>query len=213
MSEEQQEAVARLAQFALTAPQPAAVLNHACRAVTRALAVDAVAVLQRDPGSHRLRLVAAIGRPAAAIGTYTADDSESLAGYTLRSGPPVIVDDLAAEARFQCGPLLGDCGLRSGTCAPLIGAGGFSHGVIGAFAGAVGRFDQSDAAFLQDMATVVAGFLDRTRDRLEGVAESAAPVTTLVIDIDHLKQGRFWSSALPERGRVLTALTNGSSGS
>ena len=53
----------------------------------------------------------------------------SLAGFTLLSGEPVIVEDLGTEARFSIAPILRERGARSGLCV-IIQAGDEPFGTL-----------------------------------------------------------------------------------
>src|SRR5262249_60690986 len=86
---------------------------------------------------------------------------DTQAGYTLASGRPVIVEDLASETRFTGAPLLREHGVVSGLTTPIAGRDGRAYGVLGAHTAKRRKFNDYDVAFLAAGANVVAGAIQR----------------------------------------------------
>ncbi len=110
----QQTVVAALGQFALTNNDLEALINQAVIQVGHALEVQYCGFFELMPDGMLL-LRAGVGWKPGSVGTATVHgDKRSQAGYTLRSGEPVIVADLIAETRFELSKLLMSHGVVSG---------------------------------------------------------------------------------------------------
>ncbi|HYF28483.1 MAG TPA: EAL domain-containing protein, partial [Baekduia sp.] len=84
----------------------------------------------------------------------------SEAGFVLASDRPVVIDDLAAEQRFDAAPVLRRQGARSGMSVAFRGS-SRAYGVLGAHTVASRRFGEDDAAFLQSVAHVLGSAWER----------------------------------------------------
>jgi signal transduction histidine kinase/ActR/RegA family two-component response regulator/HAMP domain-containing protein len=110
----QQTVVAALGQFALTNNDLEALTNQAVIQVGQTLEVEYCGFFELMPDG-RLLLRAGAGWGSGSVDTATVfADSRSQAGFTLQSGEPVVVDDLAAETRFTPSPFLMAHGVVSG---------------------------------------------------------------------------------------------------
>jgi hypothetical protein len=89
----QQAALASLRQLALANSHLSTLLNDAIALVARTLEVEYGAILELQPDHTTLLLRAGVGWSADLMGRATVG-WESLAGYTVASGEPVIVADL-----------------------------------------------------------------------------------------------------------------------
>jgi two-component sensor histidine kinase len=121
-----------------------------------------VNILELLPGDAELLLRAGIGWKPGLVGSAnisTGRDTE--AGYTLASGRPVIVEDLASETRFSSAALLHDHGAVSGLATPIAGRDGRAYGVLGAHTKKRRKFHDYDVSFLAAVANVVAGAIHR----------------------------------------------------
>ncbi len=90
------------------------------------------------------------------------NDRGSQAGYTLLSDHPIIVDDLSAETRFQGPDLLIEHQVRSGMSV-IIGNKNEPFGILGAHTKKHRTFTDDDVNFLQAMANMLAGAIDRSQ--------------------------------------------------
>jgi len=155
----QQETLARLGERALTDSDLQKFFNEVVTTVGEILDVELVNILELLPGDAELLLRAGIGWKPGLVGTAnisTGRDTE--AGYTLASGRPVIVEDLASETRFSSAALLHDHGAVSGLATPIAGR---DYGVLAAHTGKRRKFQDYDVSFLAAVANVVAGAIQR----------------------------------------------------
>ncbi|TMJ91394.1 MAG: GAF domain-containing protein, partial [Alphaproteobacteria bacterium] len=107
-------------------------------------------------------LRAGIGWQAGLVGIATVSTGrETQAGYTLASGRPVIVEDLASESRFSGPVFLQKHGVVSGLTTPIAGRDGRAYGVLGAHTVKRRKFNDYDVAFLAAVANVLAGAIQR----------------------------------------------------
>ena len=86
---------------------------------------------------------------------------DRIAGYVLHVGGPVLIDDLATDARCSS-PLLLDQGMTCGIATP-IGNPRAPLGVLGAHSRTPRRFTMEDVAFMQSIASLLAGAAERER--------------------------------------------------
>ena len=158
----QQETLARLGERALTDSDLQKFFNEVVTTVGEILDVELVNILELLPGDAELLLRAGIGWKPSLVGSAnisTGRDTE--AGYTLASGRPVIVEDLASETRFSSAALLHDHGVVSGLATPIAGRDGRAYGVLGAHTKKRRKFHDYDVSFLAAVANVVAGAIQR----------------------------------------------------
>ena len=158
----QQETLARLGERALTDSDLQKFFNEVVTTVGEILDVELVNILELLPGDAELLLRAGIGWKPGLVGSAnisTGRDTE--AGYTLASGRPVIVEDLASETRFSSAALLHDHGVVSGLATPIAGRDGRAYGVLGAHTKKRRKFHDYDVSFLAAVANVVAGAIQR----------------------------------------------------
>ena len=152
----QQAAVVELGARALADASLPDLERDAARLVAAGLGVEFAKVLLGTPGSGALQLVAGVGWRPGTVGVATvATDATSQAGFTLREGGPVVVDDLATETRFTGPSLLVEHGVRSGISV-VIGDAGHPAGVLGAHSASLHRFTDDDVAFVQSVANLLA---------------------------------------------------------
>lgn len=161
--EQQQAVVAGLGLRALGGADLDDLCDEAVRKLTTTLDVEFAKILQQLPDKRRLLLRAGLGWRPGLVGKATlGTDRGSQAGYTLRSGSPVVVTDLATETRFTGAALLLDHGVVSGMSVIIEGQG--AHwGVLGAHTARRRRFSEDDIHFLQAVANVLADAIERQR--------------------------------------------------
>ena len=175
-AETRQAAIASLGQDALAGVPYAELAQSAAALLARILSVPLVEVL-RLREDDKLLLVAGLGWKDGLIGKATVMAGlGSQGGYTLDTVGPVVLDDLATEARFRPPPLLVDHGVVSGLTV-VIGSPQAQHGVLGAHTNHHRVFAEDDVNFLQTVANVLAAAIDRQadEDRLNrlAIAENA----------------------------------------
>src|SRR5207248_621439 len=157
----QQEAVAHLGQRALAGAPLAELIDAAVALAARALEVEFASVLELRPESRTLVLRAGVGwRPGAVGRTILPTDADSHAGYVLRSTGPVVVEDLATDARFGSAPLLAAQGVVA-SLSVLVHGKGRPFGILGVHTAAPREFTIHDTHFLQAVANVLASAINR----------------------------------------------------
>src|SRR5215471_9923647 len=158
----QQAVIAALGQRALHDTNVTVLIDEVVRRVAETLGVDYCAVLDLLPDGSALRLRAAVGVPQELIGQTTLSmQADSHAGYTLRTGEPVVVDDLHTETRFKP-QMMQDYGVVSCMSAIIHGM-DRPFGVLGAYTTTQRRFTSDDVHFLEAVAHVLAGAIARQR--------------------------------------------------
>ncbi len=162
-----------VAELALRAQRPArdpqSVVTAAVQAARDALdASSCVAFRRTEDGA--LRIIATAGDTAAFPPTVPVDASQ--AGYTLLTGAPVFSNDLLREDRFLVPAVVFTGDLRRGVSAPVPEREGIRHVLLAHGRGPGRPFTAQDARFLQRVARIVGGALDRAG---EGGAPSDPP--------------------------------------
>jgi PAS domain S-box-containing protein len=158
----QQEAVARLGERALVETDLQTFFDDTATIVSRILAVEFVKILELVPGDAELLLRAGVGWKQGLVGrAHVSTARGSQAGYALSAGGPVIVENLAAETRFDSPTLLRDHGVVSGLSCSIAGRDGRAYGVVGAHSAKPRKFTESDASFMSAVANVIAGAIQR----------------------------------------------------
>src|SRR2546427_148772 len=159
----QQEAVAHVGQRALAGAPPDELIAGAAAIAARVLEVQFASVLELRPESRTLLLRAGVGWRDGAVGrTVLPADADSHAGYVLRSTGPVVVEDLATDARFGSAPLMATHGVVS-SLSVLVHGKGRPFGILGVHAAQPREFTIHDTHFLQAVANVLATAIDRAR--------------------------------------------------
>jgi PAS domain S-box-containing protein len=157
---QQQAIVAYLGQAALRGQDIFSLMNEAVALVAKNLEVEYCKLLQLLPDEKTLLLRAGVGWDEGLIGHKKVSLSDSQAGYTLLVKEPVIVEDMRTDNRFHCSELLHSSGAISGLSVPIAGANGV-YGVLGAHTRKKQAFTQDDIYFLQAVANVLSGAIDR----------------------------------------------------
>src|SRR5216110_1992722 len=185
----QQEAVAHVGQRALAGAPPDELIAGAVAIVARVLEVPFASVLELRPESRTLLLRAGVGWRDGAVGrTVLPTDADSHAGYVLRSTGPVVVEDLATDARFGSAPLLTAEGVVS-SLSVLVHGKGRPFGILGVHTAQPREFTIHDTHFLQAVANVLATAIDRahaeealrrSEEHFRSLIENASDIVTIV---------------------------------
>jgi two-component sensor histidine kinase len=158
----QQEAVARLGAQALTELGLQRFFDDCVTTIADTLDVELVKILELVPGDAELLLRAGTGWLPGLVGTaLVSTDRNSQAGFTLAAAGPVIVENLASEARFDGQPLLHQHGVVSGLTIPIAGRDGRTYGVLGVHSTKRRNFSENDVSFLAAVANMIAGAIQR----------------------------------------------------
>jgi diguanylate cyclase (GGDEF)-like protein/PAS domain S-box-containing protein len=176
----QQNGVAELGHFALESHDLSELLAESVTTATATLGVDLGGVLELDEDGGSLTVVAGVGIPLGLVsGDRIALTESAHAGYTLRTGGPTIVEDMATEARFAPHPKLLELGVVS-SVSVLIGSRDEPYGVLAVHAREPRAFSEDEVAFLTTVATLVSVAVERHRkEQLTRHAALHDPLTGL----------------------------------
>ncbi len=160
----QQAAVAGLGQRALGDIELQELMDEATRLVSETLKLDYCKVLELLDGDAEMLLRAGHGWRKGLVGRRKVGALRgSHGGFTLLSSQPVIMEDLAAETRFE-ESLLVEHKVVSGVSAIIHGK-QRPFGVLGAHSRQRRRFTEDDVNFLQAVANMLAEAVERNRTR------------------------------------------------
>ena len=158
----QQAAVANMGQTALSGMSVEFLLSQTATFVATVLDVEFCEIL-RQTGEH-LILVAGEGWDEGAIGsTMVSAGRGSQAAFTLDSGHPVILSDIATEKRFVPSDLIVRHGIAGGLTVAIHSDENQPWGVLGAYSRAKKTFSTSDVDFLRTVAIVLGQAIERAR--------------------------------------------------
>jgi diguanylate cyclase (GGDEF)-like protein/PAS domain S-box-containing protein len=158
----QLDAVAHLGQTALREPDLERLLDEVVATVASTLDLQLCGVLKLRDGEEVLDIITNVGHRGSSSAVPAGTGTQ--AGYALRTGKPVVTEDLSTETRFDAGVLL-DQGMVSGMSAVVEGH-GRPFGVINAHTNLPRHFTEDDAGFLVAVASVISAAAER-----EGKAE------------------------------------------
>ena len=161
-----------------------ALLTNAATLAGEGLGVDRAKVLEVLPSGDQLLVRAGVGWERDVVGKATIDaDIGSPAGYALRTGTPVVSEDLEADARFHCPELLRRHAIKSAINVIISGNDG-PFGVLEVDSQHMRRFTEDDVNFLQGYANLLAAAIDRLRThRL--LVETAHKKAVLLHELQH----------------------------
>lgn len=159
----QQELLADLGMLALSPSSTQDVFDSAVDCISKGLDVEFAKVLRLTPERDAVRIVSGAGWIDELVGDGLVPIGlDSQAGYTLITEQPVIVDDLRTESRFDGPALLRNHGIVSGVSC-LIGHVDAPWGVLGAHTADRRNFNEHDANFVANVATVIAQTVTSSR--------------------------------------------------
>lgn len=160
----QQAVVAQLGMLALRGVDLRSLLDLAVTSVADTLRVEFAEILALQPEGDLL-LVSGAGWKEGNVGkARVGNGAGDQAGYTLANDAPVVVRDLATEARFASSPLLREHGVASGMSVVIQGPPrARPYGVFGIHTRIRRDFTEDDVNFLQSVANVVANAIERAR--------------------------------------------------
>lgn len=211
----QNQLLARFAQFVLESPSFGEVAAEAAQIIHRGLGVELCRVLEIAPDGQTLTQVAGHGWREASMQAFELDAvSQTRERFMPALREPQIVTDYALEERSAIAFIPRAHGVRSSVEALVCGRKEV-YGLVGAYAREPARFDAASAAFLQDIASTLAAYVERkmTENRLAYMAQFDAltglpnrslyldrlshslieasrdnrPVAVLFVDIDRFK--------------------------
>jgi PAS domain S-box-containing protein len=163
--ERQQQALATLGNFAASELSLKAVFNFSVSLIAQILQAEFCKILGLLEDRRELLLESGVGWKGGLIGKATVpNDLNSQAGYTLRMGEPIIVEDLRTETRFKAPPLLVEQGVISGISVCIM-EGESAYGVLGVHTTRLHSFTREDANFLQAAACLLGSAIHADRER------------------------------------------------
>ena len=147
--------VARFGMRALREPDFPALLAAAPALIAEAMRADAVIAYMRTPDGRAIRGVAGCGIAENALALSTVpNDPAWLPGYVLQRREPLLVPDVASEARFGFSDAMRALGLRSTVCVPLL-AGEEAIGALSVWNRMPSRWGDDDIHFMQAIANTL----------------------------------------------------------
>jgi two-component sensor histidine kinase len=197
--------VSTLAEFgkvALRGDDIGALLQEATRLVSDAIEVDLVKVLELLPDGENLLVRAGVGWAPDVVGHATIPaNSGSSAGHALRTGEPVITENVATEVRFDVPKLLIEHGVQS-TVNVLIRGENKPFGVLEVDSRRLRTFAQDDIDFLQNYANLLSSVIKRANAQAE-LARRAEHERMLSHELQHRINNMLMTiSALVRRTRA-----------
>ena len=159
----QQELLADYGVLALRGTPFPELLERAAQVVAEGLKAEFAKVLKYMPEEKRFLVCAGVGWEPGVVGVATIGaDTESPAGYALRTGKATISNHLDIEERFRTPELLLQYGIRRAMNVILEGD-GTPFGVLEVDSRSEGEFRQSDIVFLQGVANILGMAIERQR--------------------------------------------------
>jgi two-component sensor histidine kinase len=159
----QQEMLAELGVKALQGATFDELLTETARLTARGLRADFCKVLEYLPAEKRLLVRAGVGWEPGIVGVATVGaDTESPAGFALRTGKAVISNHLENEGRFRTPEILASHGVKRAMNVILQGD-GKPFGVLEVDSRSDDDFVEHDLAFLQGAANILGMAIERER--------------------------------------------------
>ncbi|MHB8285396.1 MAG: ATP-binding protein [Caulobacteraceae bacterium] len=165
----QQQVLAAFGELALRCDDLDEILTEACRLVGDALGTDLAKVMELQDDTEALLVRAGVGWKPGVVGRVivTAEDGSS-EGYALKTGEPVVSDDIATETRFTYADFLTDNGVRALVNVIILGGEGKRpYGLLQVDSRAPRAFGEGDTTFLRTYANLLAAAVDRIHSDLE----------------------------------------------
>ena len=193
--ERQKAAIADLGRCALECTDVVTLLGETVQIVREVLGT-ANCITARLQASGEVRVVAAEG---VTIDVPIPAGRSSQTSYTLRGRDPVLSNDLPGETRFSVPQTVLENGLHRGLSVPVRQRSGALHVILVNRMLDARPFTVQDAHFLQAVAHVIAGALDRAatedelrrramEDPLTGLANRALAASQLEVELRHARR-------------------------
>jgi diguanylate cyclase (GGDEF)-like protein/PAS domain S-box-containing protein len=194
-AERQKAVIADLGRRALGCGDVLALMSEATRAIRETLGT-ATCVTSRRLASGEVRIVAADGEP---FDPTIPAGQPSQTAFTLGVGESVVSNDLAGETRFCAPAMVLEKGLRRSVSVPVPERLGARHVILTHAHASTRSFAVEDARFLEAVAHVIAGALDRganeeelrrraLEDPLTGLANRALLANQLEAELRHARR-------------------------
>ena len=173
------EQLAMLGRVAVDARDAQELLNQVPVLAARALQVEVAVVYLLESNLLELRVASAVGTvPGEQLDELIANRPDTSLGFVLAQGRSIIVADYASERRFAVPKSYLDAGLTSALAVPISDR-GRTIGILAARSRGPRSFGDDDVRFLESLANLLAGSLQRVRSeealshaqRLESVGQ------------------------------------------
>jgi PAS domain S-box-containing protein len=171
----QQSAIAELGQLLLIADVDVATFERAAEMVMDGLGVEFSQFLRSDDDGQTLRFSAGHVWLKEIPDPIPMDASQ--AGYSMRTGRPVVISDYATEKRFGT-DLFVSHGIRTGIAVPVVGP-ARRFGVLTAQTRSSRKFSDADVHFMESLAAVLADAMTRELSKRD-LTESEARFRSVV---------------------------------
>ncbi len=193
--ERQRAAICDLGRQALANGDVVALMGEAARTVREILATTNC-VIARCSATSEVRVVAGIGD---GLGFMLAAGDASQTAHTLKLGQPLLSNDLARETRFPVPAVVLERGMRRSLSVPLPERSGARHVILAHGPASMPSLTLDDVQFVQAVAHVIAGALDRAacedelrrralEDPLTGLANRALLSSQLDAELRHARR-------------------------
>ncbi len=170
----QQELIATFGLAALREPDQQVLLDEVCRIAAAGMGSRFAKVLEYDAGRDDFLLRAGVGWREGEVGHARIEaGTGSAAGFALKTGQPVLSNELAAEKRFRTPRLLREHGIERALNVVLRGDGP-AWGVLEVDRSDGDSFAERDISFLQALANTVAVARERAEGRAALLVAAAA---------------------------------------
>jgi PAS domain S-box-containing protein len=177
----QQSAIAELGQLLLTADVDVTTFERAAELVMDGLGVEFSQFLESDDDGQTLRFNAGHTWLKEIPDPIPMDASQ--AGYSMRTGGPVVISDYATEKRFGTELFVGH-GIRTGIAVPVVGP-TRKFGVLTAQTRSNRKFSDADVHFMESLAAILVDAMTRelskrdlteSEERFRSVVEGASEI-------------------------------------
>ncbi|MFC7544693.1 GAF domain-containing protein [Siccirubricoccus deserti] len=136
-------------------------LQRAVAQAARATGVGHTKVMRYRPEQGDLLIEAGVGWKPGVVGVARfGTDLDSPSGRALQTGQAILIDDIRGHPEFRLHPVIADHGIVSLLNVPVT-FGNMIWGVLEADSELPGHFSEADAEFLETLAALLAGALQR----------------------------------------------------
>jgi diguanylate cyclase (GGDEF)-like protein len=194
-AERQNAVIADLGRRALGCADVVALMDDAVRSVREILATT-LCIIARCSADGAVRLIAADGE---SLDWTIGPGNPTQTAYTLKVAKPVVSEDLLSETRFSTPPTVLERGMRRSMSVPVPDRSGSRHVILAHLPAGLRRFTDDDVRFVEAVAHVIAGALDRAaaedelrrralEDPLTGLANRALLTSQLEAELRHARR-------------------------
>ncbi len=183
---DQRRAVVEFGRTALRNPDLGEILTEACRHCGQAMATDLSKVMELQPESDELLVIAGIGWKKGVVGQERVPAiRRSSEGYALRTGNPAVSSDIEDEDRFDYAAFLKRHGVRAMVNVVIPGAEGKPpYGLLQVDSTEVREFSDEDVQFLQGYANILGAAIERHNYQKE-LAEAVRAKERALQELQH----------------------------